>query len=290
VADLPATRIILDCQKQVVALHGEFPMSDEQDYVIYKRDGDDPLHKSTAIERRQITSETLPGPRAFLRVPDHQDAYNYTYGAEESSPQIDYSKYIKGIFKRKWLIAILVLITTALVTNEMYRRKEYYQAYSVISIGKEYTSVVKYGENDLVIQSDESIKSKLFLLNTPALIEEVIVDMKLDGNPELLNPRKRTLRETFTSIGNRILLKPTENPALNIPQTAVFPDEKVSSSPEISLADKWRLEPYVAFFDEMYSVEPISDTRLIKIKFTHPDPVLAATVCNRITQLFIQRN
>jgi polysaccharide biosynthesis transport protein len=280
----------LGYQNYVVAAYGELPMSDEQDYVIYKIEGDNTLYKRTAIERRPVISETLPGQPAYPRASYHQDAHNYNYSAEESGSQIDYTKYIRGIFKRKWLIAILVFMTTILVTFEMYRRKEYYQSYSVISIGKEDTSLVKYGENDLVIQSDESIKTKLFMLNSPSLIEDVIVQMKLDQNPELLKSEKRTLRETFKSIGNRIFLKPTVPPALNITGAAVIPEATMAPAYQLSPADRWALEPYVVLFDEMYSVEAISDTRLIKIKFTHPDPVLAAAVCNRITQFFMQRN
>ena len=264
-------------------------MSDEKDYVSYKVEGDNTLYKQTAIERRLITGDTLPGQPAYPRAYDHQDAHSYNYTTEEDDAQIDYAKYIRGIFKRKWLIAVLVFMTTILVTFEMYRRKEYYQSYSVISIGKEDTSLVKYGENDLVIQSDESIKTKLFMLNSTLLIEDVIVGMKLDQGPEILKPEKRTLHETFQSIGNRILLKPIQNPVLNITETAVVPEAPMAPTHQISTADRWRLEPYVALFDDMYSVEAISDTRLIKIKFTHPDPVLAAAVCNRITQMFIQR-
>ena len=265
-------------------------MSDEQDCIIYKMEGDDTLYKKTVIERRPITSEALPGQPAYPRAYERQDAPSYNYVADESVSQIDYTKYIKRIFKRKWVIVTLVFIATLLVTFEMYRRKEYYQSYSVISIGKEDTSLVKYGENDLVLQSDESIKTKLFMLKSASLIEDVIVEMKLDQDPELLEPGKRTLRETLMSIGNSILLKSDPNPVLNIPETAVIPETKTEPTDQISPVDKWRLEPYVALFDDMYEVEAISDTRLIKIMFTHPDPVLAAAVCNRITQLFIQRN
>lgn len=265
-------------------------MPDEQDYATHKTEGDNTLSKRTAIERRLITSDTLPGQLAYPQAPYHQDAHGYDCGAEESVPQIDYARYIRGIFKRKWLIVTLVLITTLLITLEMYRRKEYYQSYSVVSIGKEDTSLVKYGEYDLVIQNDESIRTKLFTLNSASLIEDVIAEMNLDQNPELLDPRKRTLRETFTDIVNRILRKPDKYPALNFPDTAVISEAKMAPAKQISSADRWCLEPYVLLFEDMYSVEAIADTRLIKINFTHPDPVIAAAVCNRITQLFIQRN
>ena len=265
-------------------------MSDEQDYVIYKIEGDNTLSKQTVIERRLIASDTFPGQAAYPRASYQQEAPGYNYGAEESGAQIEYAKYIRGIFKRRRLIAILVIVITLLVTFEIYRRKEYYRSYSVISIGKEDTSLVKYGENDLVIQGDESIKTKLFMLDSVSLIEEVIVEMKLDQNPELLDPGKKTIGETLKSIASSIFLRPAPNPVLNIPETVVIPEAQTASMRQISPDDRWRLEPYVALFEEMYSVEAIADTRLIKIEFAHPNPALAAAVCNRITQLFIQRS
>src|SRR5262245_30979304 len=171
-----AIGIILGYPKFVVATCGELPMSDEQGYDNNKLEGDNTRHESTAIERRPITNEISPRRSAYSRASDPQDAPNYNYGAEESGSQIDYTKYIRGILKRKRLIIILVFITTVLVTFEMYRRKEYYQSYSVISVGNEDTSRVKYGEYDWVIQNDENLKTRLFMLNSPSLIEEVIVE------------------------------------------------------------------------------------------------------------------
>jgi polysaccharide biosynthesis transport protein len=239
----------------------------------------------TALERRQLTNETFSYPRV-----DYQDTNNYGYGADEGSSRIDLSRCVRGILKRKWSIALLVIFVTSLVTFEMYRRKETYQSYAIVSVGKEDTSLIKYGENDLVIQSDESMKTKLFMLNSTPLIEDVIVDLKLDQHPELLKPEKRTIRETFKSIVDRIHRRPAENPALNVPASSVIPDAQSIPPHQLTAAESWRLEPYVALFDELLSVEAISDTRLIKIKFTHTDPVLAATVSNRLAQFFIQRN
>ena len=119
----------------------------------------------TALERHQLTNETFSYPRG-----DYQDTNIYGYGADEGNSQIDLSRCLRGILKRKWSIALLVLIVTSLVTFEMYRRKETYQSYAIVSVGKEDTSLIKYGENDLVIQSDESMKTKLFMLNSTPLL------------------------------------------------------------------------------------------------------------------------
>jgi GumC protein len=51
-----------------------------------------------------------------------------------------------------------------------------------------------------------------------------------------------------------------------------------------------RLSPYVDVLSANLSAEPLPDTRMLVISYTHTDPVIAADVVDNIAQVFIQRN
>ena len=58
----------------------------------------------------------------------------------------------------------------------------------MIYAGKEDTAVIKVREGDLVVQNDESLRTKMYLLQSNPLVEEVIVNLKLDRSEDILNP------------------------------------------------------------------------------------------------------
>src|SRR5262249_43584338 len=92
-------------------------------------------------------------------------------------------------------------------------------------------------------------------------------------------------------------------PAPNMPDSSFTPASRGAAEPQFSPAESWRLAPFVEAFRKNLSVEPASDarlkafssepildTRLLKISYTHPDPALAAAICNQLAQTMISRN
>src|SRR3954447_9104058 len=61
--------------------------------------------------------------------------YGYGYGGGEG--QMHLRELWRNLRKRKWLILTLVFVVTTLVTIEMYRTKNIYQAATLIEIGKD---------------------------------------------------------------------------------------------------------------------------------------------------------
>jgi capsular exopolysaccharide synthesis family protein len=56
-----------------------------------------------------------------------------------------------------------------------------------------------------------------------------------------------------------------------------------------SREEKAKLSPYVDVLASNLSAEPLPDTRMLVISFTHTDPMLAAEVADNVAQVFIQR-
>src|SRR5262249_24432798 len=118
--------------------------------------------EKTSLEYRQAPIDSQL-QRADWRRTDYADGYNNNR-AEEEGVQVDWVKWARAIFRHKRLIAAVVAIGTALALFAAFQTRDAYQAYSVIYVGKEDTAVIKVREGDLVVQNDESMRTKMYLL------------------------------------------------------------------------------------------------------------------------------
>jgi polysaccharide biosynthesis transport protein len=261
--------------------------------------------EKTALERRQEPIDAQL-QRGEWRRADYGDGY--PNGAEDEGVQVDWVKWARAIFRHKWLIVAFVASGTALTMFAAFRTRDAYQAYAVISVGKEDTAVIKVRQGDLVVQNDEPLTTKMYLLQSAPLVEEVIVNMKLDRSEDVLNPGGRTMMETISNLSERVKKafqgrRNMSEPAPDMPDSLSTPAGGGATEPQYSPAESWRLAPFVEIFRKNllvepvldarlknYSAEPISDTQLLKIAYTHPDPALAAAICNRLAQTLIIRN
>jgi polysaccharide biosynthesis transport protein len=262
--------------------------------------------EKTALEHRQTLSDAQPQRAGYYRTDYAEGHYN---GAEEERVQpVDWARWVRAIFKRKWLIAAIVAVGTAFSLFAAFRTRDAYQAFAVISVGKEDTAAIKVREGNLIVQNDEPLTSKMYLLQSAPLVEEVIVNMKLDRSEDVLNPRGLTVKETIGILSARVKKayqgrRNMPEPAPDMPDSLSTPAGGVATETQHSPAESWRLEPFVEIFRKNLLVEPIldarlknisaepaSETRLVKIAYTHPDPSLAAAICNQLAQTLIIHN
>src|SRR5262245_61975608 len=246
--------------------------------------------EKNALEHRHEQTDAQLLRAGYYRA-DYVDGY--PNGAEDDGVQVDWVRWARAIFRRKRLIVAVVAIGTALSLFAAFRTRDAYQAYAVIYAGKEDTAVIKVREGDLIVQNDESLRTKMYLLQSDPLIEEVIVNMKLDRSEDILNPGGRTLKETFASMSELVKKvfqgrRNRSEPAPNLPDSLFTPASEGATEPQYSPAESWRLAPFVEIFKKNLlvepasdtrlknlSVEPVSDVRLMKIAYTHPDSALA---------------
>src|SRR5215813_13143808 len=262
--------------------------------------------EKTALEHRQALSDAQPQRAGYYRT-DYAEGH-YNVPEEEGVQSVDWERWARAIFKRKWLIAAIVAIGTAFSLLAAFRTRDAYQAFVVLSVGKEDTAVIKAREGNLIVQNDDPLTTKMYLLQSAPLVEEVIVNMKLDQSEEVLNPREKSLKETLSVISERAKQvwhreRNLSEPAENIPDLSSAPTSEGGTEPQGSPAESWRLAPFVEIFRKHlsvepvldarlknYSAEPLSDTRLLKVAYTHPDPALAAAICNQLAQALIKSN
>src|SRR5262245_53767979 len=263
--------------------------------------------EKTALEHRQALSDPQLQRPGYYRN-DYVESH-HTNGAEEEVVQpVDWERWARAIFKRKLLIAAIIAVGTAFSLFAAFRTRDSYQAFAVLSIGKEDTAVIKAREGNLIVQNDEPLTTKMYQLQSAPLVEEVIVNMKLDQSEEILNPKEQSLKETLSIISERAkkALHRERNlpePAPNMPGSLSASESTGATEPQGSPAESWRLAPFVEIFRKNllvepvldsrlknYSADPISDTRLLKVAYTSHDPALAAAICNQLTQSLILHN
>ena len=249
------------------------------------------LEKVSPAEEGPIMRPGYPGGVGYPEA----TAYGYGYGYGDDDERVYLRRMWHAIKKRKLVIVVIAIIVTSVVTVEMFRTKSIYQASTTLEIAKENKTMVRSG--DVVIQTDDSsdiyyvalsMKTKIRQLQSRPLLEHVVVNLKLDKNPKLLEvTSKRSVWEALKSIGGRLR-----------PQSQGIPAPAVAETPVVDTADDQarsreesaRLSPYVDVLAANLSAEPLPDTRMLVVSFTHTDPILAADIVDNVAQVFILRS
>jgi capsular exopolysaccharide synthesis family protein len=217
-----------------------------------------------------------------------QLSYNY-YNPSGGGESFNIREIWRKIRKRKWLVIVIALIATTIVTIESFRTKSIYQATAKVAINKENTSL-KMG--DLVFQTDDTdrIKTELLLLQTYPLLEDVVVRLRLDQNPKFLDVGgRRTVVDAVKTIFSRAsqpVNKEKEEASTLLDTLLIEQGVEVSRTQ----TESERLAPYVATLKNYLSVGQIPETRAIEIRFSHTDPVVASSVSNGVARVFIENS
>ncbi len=248
------------------------------------------LEKITPPDQGPITRPGYPGMGGY---PDSAP-YGYGYGYGDEDEKVYIRRMWRAIRKRKWLILVIAVIVTSVVTVEMFRSKSIYQAMTTIEVGKENRTLVRSG--DITVETDDDndyyigmgMKTKIRLLQSRPLLEDVVINLKLDQNPKFLEvTEKRSVMEAVKAIGSTVRGNEQNNAPQAIATTPVAPPLPDGTR---SRQESARLAPYVDVLAANMSAEPLTDTRMLVISFSHTDPALAADIVDNIAQVFIQRS
>lgn len=173
---------------------------------------------------------------------------------QERSPIYDYIRILK---KRKWIIIYQTLILTTLVAIYSFRKTPIYEASGRIAVNRQgenifnLTGAEPVGEDyDYVVALDTQVK----VLQSDALALKVIKELGLDKNP-------------------------------------AFAGDLASGQNSEQALDVAALETdLVDMFHSALSVNSLTRTRIIEVRFQSPDPRLAAEVVNTLAKGYIEHN
>jgi len=248
------------------------------------------------LERVSPTDEGLMMRPGYPRAGGYPDAAAYGYGYGYGYPEGDERAYIRRLWraikKRKLIITVIAIIVTAVVTVEVYRTKSTYQASTTIEVGRDNRTLLR--TNDGFVQSDDgddsfyvqtAMKTRIRQLQSRPLLEDVVLNLKLDRNPRFMDVTSRkSILESIKTIAGRFSSQEKWNPP---PVQETSAD---ASSAERTREQSAYLAPYVDVLMSNLSAEPLPDTRMLVVSFTHTDPKLAADIVDNIAQVFMKRS
>jgi polysaccharide biosynthesis transport protein len=202
----------------------------------------------------------------------------------------------KGLMLRhKWLIISIIALVAPLFAIQAYRAKSLYQAMSTIEIRPEGNSYSKTGDV-IVLDASDNTKAESIIIKSLPVLNRTIRDLKLEENPKFLDvAQNRSVFQALAALSRRLPI-PQENRSVDASRNNVSGKGKPEG--DHILADSKQespgnfeqnkpLEPYILALTNNLKVEPVKETRLIRISFTHTDPRIAASVANGVASSFL---
>lgn len=212
----------------------------------------DPLKKDPvrALAPVDVQAQTLDMPRTYVSYSDP--------GSASAAPGL--SEYWRILLKRRWAVLVTAILMLATVTIVTLRTTPLYEAVARIAISQ--------NENDNIgINSQNANPDYAYDYN-----------MELDTQAKILQSDTLALN-VINSLGLGRNAKFAGKYA-NTQQTA---ESIISVDPvvEAALLNAWR---------DNISVSKIQRTRMIEIRFTSPDPKLAAQIVNTLASAYVENN
>ncbi len=226
---------------------------------------------------------------------NYPPSYGYGDGYGSGEQKIHLRELWRTVRKRKWLIVTIVFVITTLVTIEMYRTKDIFQASTMIEVGKDTSRLGSPGGNIFGDDYDPfymvNMKTKMLMVKSHALLESVVLENRLDQNPRFLGAGgKKSVWEALKLMGAKVGI--TDRPA---------PEESVGNDPAAVITsndsggpkttdEKEKIERCIGMLSGGVGVEPVKETRALRIYYSHADREIAAEVANAVASKFLTQN
>jgi capsular exopolysaccharide synthesis family protein len=195
----------------------------------------------------------------------------YSYVSSQEEREVNLRDYWKVIHKRRWTIIaffLIVLIATAVGTFTM---KSIYRGTTTIQINKENPQIVDFKEIFAVNMMDmDYYQTQYKILESRSLARRVIQTLKLSEHPGFQTkpetPFQKWKSNIFASISG-LFTPSNKDPSENERGTSLINQ-----------------------FLKKLKIEPIRNSRLVKIHFDSNTPELSTQVSNTLAATYIQQN
>ena len=240
----------------------------------------------TQDERLIPTGRNLD--RTLAELTETRSYGKYDKYGSGNTPEAHVREYLFVVLKRKWLILSLLLIVTSLVTIQVYREPSVYEATTTIRIEPKPQNLLQTSQVVINAPTDPNFWGTQFkLLQNPSLARQVILTLDLQHSPTFLGGQEQS--SIFASL-KRIFSreKPVDAPAAGSAAQPIGEDELKDR--QFTSEEAAALEPYEDAIAAGETVEPITGTSLVNIKYRHTDPQLAQKIANTLAQVFVTNN
>ena len=226
---------------------------------------------------------------------------SYNYGVDPNADnEVHLLDYWRAIRKRLWLVLGVVALITMLALVYVARKPDFYEAQARVQVDLEDTGSLTNNARPLYGPADDPIyfNTQLQILVSPGLMRRVVRTLDLEHNPDFFKGSASQRQSTWATLRRMVGLgsKPQDTgpkPPDQLPLTTTV----AQATAREDLNEAKRLEPYVNTILAGLKVDPVKETRgyyketrLIDIRFTHIDPLVASKVVNAIAETYVFSN
>jgi len=214
--------------------------------------------------------------------------------------EINLLDYLKVLRKRKWLILAIFFIVLTVTTVGIFTVKPVYRGTATIQIDKESPRIVDFREIFTVNAWDtDYYQTHYQILASRQLAKRVVNVLKIDEHPEFLPGPETPLQKVKSGILSPLSwLKSTvvdfiyDVIAPSPPKSAEVSTKEVETESESNGNAPETQKETVAInhFLTRLKIEPIRNTRLVKVHFESYYPELSSQVANSVATNYIKLN
>lgn len=184
--------------------------------------------------------------------------------------------YWQVLYKHRWIVLTCFLVTVITVATATFVQQSIYKATATIQIDRAAPNVLKFEEVSPAAnkETDDYYQTQYKLLMNYSLAERVVRLLRLDVNPE------------FSGTGTQGPASPTWTWLVDLVGSVYQQQPPQQTADEASRTES----PVVKRFLKKLDIEPVKNTRLVKIAFLSTSPELSAQVANAMAENFIEQS
>jgi capsular exopolysaccharide synthesis family protein len=235
-----------------------------------------------------MSPETLPSQLAqpprptelALRQPYMLQPHMERGDDEDDASALTLSDLLGMILKHKWTLLLVVLVSTCIAGVNTFRLRPTYRATTVLQIDRAAARVVDFSRGN--VDTDQAsvdeymgLKTQYELLRSRSLAERVIDELQLDRSRAAGSPAAAAAT-------------PAASPASADGYIGrIVSGYRKLSTPSTTDAEILGREAVVGAFLGALAVEPIPNSRLVRVSVDNADPALAAKIANTMAQIYV---
>jgi polysaccharide biosynthesis transport protein len=213
-----------------------------------------------SLEVVQARVPTVPEPTSLYGYPVEQEAHFWDYW--------------QVLSRRRWTVISVSVVTALIAVIWTFTTRPIYTGTATLRIEKEQPRIVKFEE--VIKESDtqqDYYQTQYKILQSRSLANRVIGLLQLDQHSEFQDP------DADRGVGEKVQSWMREQLVRWIP---LPPPAAPESREDLAMAS-----PLTEAFLERLSIEPVRNSRLVKMSFDSHHPDLAARVANTLADAFI---
>jgi polysaccharide biosynthesis transport protein len=225
-------------------------------------DAADPAaRRSRALVERRETALSTQFAQDWLADEDDEDSINLR-------------AYWAVVMRRKWTVLTFFAIVVVAVMTATYLTTPIYRASTLLQIDAEEAKILQYEQVTSSAQtgwdSNEYMRTQQEVLKSRATAERVVNELNLTEHPAFNQPPKPSLLEAW------------------LPWLKQDKGEAQAATGNEDISKKTRA--VVGAVQGGLTIEPVGNSRLLRLHFDSPDASLAAEVANSMARVFINLN